>query len=140
MIVVVGASGQLGGKIARGLLARGKPVRVFARRESSVARLVEAGATVAIGDLRDRASLDAACRGATTLISTANSARRTGDDNVQTVDLDGTRNLIDAAKAAGVGHVVYTSVLIWTHVSSQHRRAMRRWLSFFSLPRLVTPG
>jgi len=111
MMLVVGATGQLGGKIARGLLARGKAVRILARPGSVVAPLVDLGVTVAMGDLRDRASLDAACHGATTVVTTANSARRIGDDNVETVDLHGTRHLIDAARAAGVGHVIYTSVL-----------------------------
>ena len=111
MILVIGATGQLGGKIARGLLAQGKPVRVLARPGSVVTPLAALGATVVLGDLRDRASLDTACRGATTVVTTANSARRTGDDNAETVDLRGTGDLIDAARAAGVGHFIYTSVL-----------------------------
>jgi uncharacterized protein YbjT (DUF2867 family) len=111
MILVIGATGQLGGKIARGLLARGKTVRILVRPGSVVAPLVDLGATVAVGDLRDRASLDAACKGQATVVTTANSARRGGDDNVDSVDLQGTRNLLMAAAAAGVGHFIYTSVL-----------------------------
>jgi uncharacterized protein YbjT (DUF2867 family) len=111
MILVIGATGQLGGKIARGLLARGKAVRILARPGSVVAPLVDLGATVAVGDLRERASLDAACKGQTTVVTTANSARRSGDDNVDSVDLRGTRNLIAAAAAGGVGHFIYMSAL-----------------------------
>jgi NADH dehydrogenase len=69
------------------------------------------GAEPAFGDLKDAASLDAACRGCSQVITTANSARRGGVDNVESVDRDGTRRLIDAAVKAGVRHVVYTSVL-----------------------------
>ena len=111
MILVIGATGQLGGKIARGLLAQGKAVRVLARPGSAVAPLAALGASVVHGDLRDRASLDLACRGAATVVTTANSARRTGEDNAETVDLRGTRDLIDAAQATGVEHFIYTSVL-----------------------------
>lgn len=112
MILVVGATGNVGGAIAQVLLAQGRPVRVLVRPGSNYQGLVEAGAEAVTGDLKDRASLDAACRGIETVVTTANSAQRGGEDNVQTVDLEGTRNLIDAAKAAGVKHFIYTSALI----------------------------
>jgi uncharacterized protein YbjT (DUF2867 family) len=62
-----------------------------------------------LGDLKERASLDPACQGADVVITTANSAQRGGADNPQTVDLEGNRNLIDAAKAAGVKQFIFTS-------------------------------
>ena len=111
MILVAGATGQLGGIITRRLLAQGQPVRILVRPQSSFQPLVEAGARPVFGDLKDRASLDPACEGIETLITTANSARRGGEDNVQTVDLAGNRNLIDAAKAAGVTQFIFTSAL-----------------------------
>ena len=111
MILVAGATGQLGGIITRRLLAQGQPVRILVRPQSSFQPLVEAGGQPVFGDLKDRASLDPACEGIETLITTANSARRGGEDNVQTVDLEGNRNLIDAAKAAGVKQFIFTSAL-----------------------------
>ncbi len=63
-----------------------------------------------IGDLKNRKSLDPACKGITTLITTATSAKRGGEDTLQTVDLDGNKNLIDAAKAAGVKQFIFVSV------------------------------
>jgi NADH dehydrogenase len=111
MILVVGATGQLGSKITRALIARSKPVRALARPGSTYQSLEELGVEIALGDLKDRPSLDAACSGIETVVTTANSARRAGDDNVTTVDLNGTRSLIDAAKAAGVRHFIHTSVL-----------------------------
>ena len=111
MIQVAGATGQLGGIITRRLLAQGQPVRILVRPQSSFQPLVEAGGQPVFGDLKDRASLDPACEGIETLITTANSARRGGEDNVQTVDLAGNRNLIDAAKAAGVKQFIFTSAL-----------------------------
>src|SRR5215212_12098142 len=78
---------------------------------TSAEELIEAGAQPAHGDLRDRASLDAAVEGVKTVITTANSAMRGGADNPQSVDLEGNRNLIEAARAAGVEHFIFVSVL-----------------------------
>jgi uncharacterized protein YbjT (DUF2867 family) len=104
-ILVVGSTGLLGGQIARRLIGRGAAVRVLVRSGSS--GIAEAAAVT--GDLKDRASLDAACRGVTTVITTANSAQRGGDDNVSSVDLQGNLSLIDAAAGAGVRHFIFIS-------------------------------
>jgi NADH dehydrogenase len=111
MILVVGATGSLGGRILRGLLARGEAVRALVRAGRDATPLTGAGASVVSGDLADAASLRAACEGAETVVTTANSARRSGADTVDTVDRNGTAALIEAARAAGVTRFVYTSVL-----------------------------
>jgi uncharacterized protein YbjT (DUF2867 family) len=111
MILVVGATGNLGGRVARMLLAQGQPVRILARSQSNYQPLAEAGAQVVLGDLKQRGSLDPACEGVDTVITTANSAARGGEDNPQTVDWEGNRNLIDAAKAARVNQFIFVSVL-----------------------------
>jgi NADH dehydrogenase len=110
--------------ITQRLLAAGKDVRILVRHHSpseELARqglatpaqsLIDAGAQPVYGDLKDRTSLDAACQGIETVVTTANSALRGGEDNVGTVDLKGNRNLIDAAKAAIVKHFVFTSAII----------------------------
>lgn len=105
MNLVVGSSGLLGGMIARKLVGRGDPVRVLVRRPSDVA-----GAEAVTGDLKEPASLDAACRGVTTVITTANAAQRGGQDTIDSVDLGGNRALIDAARDAGVRQFVFVSV------------------------------
>jgi uncharacterized protein YbjT (DUF2867 family) len=119
MILIVGATGLLGGLITTKLLAQGKQVRILIRHDSpstmmaqqgmatASETLLKAGAEPVYGDLRDRTSLDAACQGVETVITTANSVMR--DYNIQEVDLKGTQSLIDAAKAAGVRHFIYTS-------------------------------
>jgi len=111
MILVVGATGQLGGLIARMLLGQGKPVRVLVRDGSSYDELVTAGAQAVTGDLKDPDSLRAACAGVDAVVSTANSTARGGADTVETVDRAGNRNLIDAAAAAGVRHFVFVSAI-----------------------------
>jgi uncharacterized protein YbjT (DUF2867 family) len=104
-------------------LEQGKDVRILVRhnspseqlakegRATSTEDLVEAGAEPVYGDLRDRASLDAALEGIETVITTANSVGRGGEDNPQSVDLEGNRSLIEAAREAGVEHFVFVSSL-----------------------------
>lgn len=100
---------MLGGAIVRRLLDLGDDVRVLVRDDAGERALTEAGATTVRGDLKDAASLASACDGISTLITTANSASRGGEDNVDTVDLDGNRNLIEAASRTGVDKFVFVS-------------------------------
>ncbi len=111
MILVVGSTGRLGGLITRGLLAAGRRPRILVRRHSDYQALVEAGAKAAFGDLKEPASLDAACEGVETIITTANAAGRGGEDTFQSVDDAGNRNLIASAARAGVQRFIFTSVL-----------------------------
>jgi uncharacterized protein YbjT (DUF2867 family) len=111
MILIVGATGQLGGTIARKLLADGHEVRALVRSPAGAQALTAAGASTVTGDLKDPATLERACRGVDVVISTANSATRGGDDTVQTVDRDGNRALIEAAEHAGVRHFIFVSAL-----------------------------
>jgi uncharacterized protein YbjT (DUF2867 family) len=71
MNLIVGATGILGGEICRLLAEKGEPVRALVRSTSNpekVAQLKALKAEVVIEDLKDRRSLDAACRGATAVI------------------------------------------------------------------------
>jgi NADH dehydrogenase len=88
-------------------------VRALIRTTSDagrLARLRDHGAEFVTGDLKDRASLDAACHGATTVISTASSTlSRQPGDSIETVDRQGQLDLVGAAEAAGVRHFVLVS-------------------------------
>ena len=112
LILVVGATGDLGGAITRTLLSKGELVRVLVRPQSNFKPLADAGAQTVFGDLKNRSSLDSACKDVMVLITTATSAKRGGDDNPKTVDIEGNRNLIDAAKAAGVRQFIFISANI----------------------------
>ena len=113
MNLVVGATGLLGSEVCRLLAAEGKPVRALVRRTSDqtkVAELQSLNVEIARGDLKDPATLAAACRGVNAVISTASSTlSRQDGDSIQTVDLEGQLNLIDAAKAANVSRFVLVS-------------------------------
>ena len=111
MILVVGATGQLGDLITRKLLDRGNAVRILVREGSECSTLVAAGAETVAGDLKDRPSLDAACIGVHAIITTANSTARGGTDTVESVDRIGNRNLIEAAVGARVSRFIFISNL-----------------------------
>jgi uncharacterized protein YbjT (DUF2867 family) len=113
MILVVGATGFVGGEICRRLLLQGRPVRALVRGSSdsaAVERLRAAGASTVVGDLRDRASLEAACDGVDTVISTATTTRsHQPGDSIEATDQAGQLALVDAASAAGVERFLYVS-------------------------------
>ena len=113
MNLIVGATGLLGGEICRLLVEQGSAVRVLVRDTSNpekVERLRGQGTEVVRGDLKDRASLETACRGASAVVSTASSTvSRQDGDSIENVDRQGQLNLIEAAETAGVKHFVLIS-------------------------------
>jgi uncharacterized protein YbjT (DUF2867 family) len=113
MNLIVGATGILGSEICRLAAETGEPVRALVRSTSNpdkVSQLTALKAEVVIGDLKDRRSLDSACRGVTAVISTASSTlSRQQGDSIESVDREGQVNLVDAARAAGVKHFVLIS-------------------------------
>src|SRR5438552_1376390 len=102
-VLVVGATGNLGGRVARALLARGKKVRALVRPSTDAAPLAALGVEVVRGDMTEPASLGPAMPGIRALATTAigYSMRKPGD-SLESVDLAGNRNLIDAAREARV--------------------------------------
>ena len=111
--LVVGATGLLGSRVCKELAAQGKPVAAMVRNagdNAKVGPLKEAGVELVEGDLKDPTTLQRACQGRTAVLSTASaSLSRQAGDSIQSVDLDGQRSLIEAAKAAGVAKFVYIS-------------------------------
>ena len=113
MNLIAGATGTVGGEICRLLLEQRKAVRALVRETSNpekIARLTGLGAEVVLGDLKDPASLEAACRGVRAVVSTVSSTlSRQEGDSIESVDRQGQLNLIDAAEAAGVEQFVLIS-------------------------------
>ncbi|MEV5899316.1 NmrA/HSCARG family protein [Streptomyces sp. NPDC052127] len=102
-VLVTGATGNQGGATARHLLAAGWRVRALVRddRAPAATALAAAGAELVRGDLDDRASIDAAIRG-------AYGAYSVQSDNPN--EITQAKNIADAAQSAGVQHLVYSSV------------------------------
>src|SRR5215208_7552092 len=109
IIAVTGATGQQGGAIARKLLEDGWKVRALTRDQEKPAAqaLASAGAELIAGDLDSRSELDAAFEGAYGVFSVQNFW-------LPNVGFEGEirqgKNVADAAKAAGIGHLVFSSV------------------------------
>ena len=109
IIAVTGATGQQGGAVARKLLAEGWQVRALTRDVDKPAaqELKALGAEIVPGDMDNRAELDAAFRGAYGVFSVQNYWL----PNVQYEgEIKQGKNVADAAKAASVQHLVYSSV------------------------------
>ncbi|MFE5283614.1 NmrA/HSCARG family protein [Nocardia sp. NPDC056611] len=106
-IAVTGATGAQGGATARALLDRGHHVRALTRFPDSPAaeQLRALGAEIRRADFDDRASLDAAFAGADSLFAVT-----TPFDTDTTVEVRHGENLVEAAVAAHLGHLVFTSV------------------------------
>jgi uncharacterized protein YbjT (DUF2867 family) len=113
MILVVGATGNLGGAICEMLVERGKTIRALVRPTSDnakVAHLREMGIQTKEADLKERQTLGAVCQGVETVITTVTTvASRQPGDSIETVDRDGNIRLIDAARDAGVRHFIFIS-------------------------------
>lgn len=109
MVLIAGGTGRLGTRVVELLTTRRMHLRVLTRDRARAAHLPEA-VEVVEGDVRDFDSLPAAVAGATIVISSIQGL----DDrksSPEATDRDGNRNLIQAAKEAGVGHFVFVSAL-----------------------------
>ncbi|MFD1937436.1 NmrA family NAD(P)-binding protein [Nonomuraea mangrovi] len=109
IVLVTGATGKQGGATAHRLLADGWRVRALVRDPSAAAarELEAAGAELVRGDMGDRAALDAAAEGAYGVFSVQPTA---GSPDFDHEEVRLGVNVADAARQAGVKHLVYTSV------------------------------
>ena len=111
MILVVGGSGALGSAVVQRLLQQGRAVRVMTRTPEKVQLLQQLGVDVVRGDLRDKASLRRACAGVEKVVASAHSVFGRGTEASKYVDLQGHKDLIDVAQAAGGQRFVYISAV-----------------------------
>ncbi|PYU33966.1 MAG: NAD-dependent dehydratase [Acidobacteria bacterium] len=111
--LVTGATGFLGSHVARQLVARGEAVRVLVRLTSRLRAIEDLPVERATGDLRDLASLYRACDGVHRVYHVAADyrfgVRRPSE--IYESNVNGTRNLLEAAYRAGVERFVYTSTV-----------------------------
>ena len=110
MILVVGATGQLGSLVVQELARRGHTVRAVVRPPDLGRDLVEAGAQLVEADLLRPDTLDDALRGVRTVVATANAVAPVHHGNTDDGLAEGYAELIAKARAAGVERFVYASV------------------------------
>ena len=111
LCLVTGATGFLGSAVARALLRAGQEVRVLARPTSDRRNLADLSVEIAVGAMEDTASLARAIAGCRYLFHVAADYRLWVPDPaaMYRANVDGTRELMRAALAAGVERIVYTS-------------------------------
>ena len=111
--IVTGANGFVGCHVARALLARGDRVRALVRPNADLAALAGLDVEFARGDLRDRAAIEKAVADCGEVYHVAADYRLWVPDPaaMYASNVEGTRIVIEAAKAAGAKRIVYTSTV-----------------------------
>jgi len=111
--LVTGATGFVGGAVARALVRTGVDVRVLARPESHLHNLEGLTVERVVGDLRDPASLRQSLTGCQQLYHVAaHYALWAKDPNIfYDINVTGTRNVMEAASAVGIQRTVYCSTI-----------------------------
>jgi dihydroflavonol-4-reductase len=113
LTLVTGGTGFVGAAVVRLLLSEGHTVRALARRGSNLHNLDGLGVEIHIGDLLEKESLRQALKGCQRLyhVGAHYSLWEPSSEVFYRVNVDGTRNLLEAATEEGVERVVYTSTV-----------------------------
>jgi NADH dehydrogenase len=108
LILVTGGAGKMGRRLAAALAWRGHKVRILCLPGDSAPS--ENAIEIAYGDITRKESLPPALAGVETVFHLAAIVLSPGrPEAFRTVNADGTRNMVDAAEAAGVSHFIYVS-------------------------------
>ena len=111
---VTGATGFLGGELIKQLIGRGHQVAALVRSPEKAALLSILGVDLHVGDITDRGTLRAPMEGVDGVFHTAawyKIGARHGAERAEPVNVQGTRNVLEAARDAGVQKIVYTSTV-----------------------------
>jgi uncharacterized protein YbjT (DUF2867 family) len=124
LVLVTGASGYIGGRLLQVLEDERCGLRCLARRPEGLQQKVGPATEVVQGDVLDRPSLDAALRGVDVAYYLVHSMGSSG--SFEEADRQAARNFADAARAAGVGRLIYLGGLgssdeaLSAHLRSRH--------------------
>ena len=127
MIVVTGGAGVIGSRLVRGLCEQGRKVRVVTLPgDPFVSRLGGLNVEVFYGDVSDAKSLEGVCAGADTVFHLAAVLLNDNEAVFERVNTGGTRNMVDAARAAGVKHFIFCSSISVTYPYTTPYNASKR--------------
>lgn len=111
-ILVIGATGYLGGKVVNHLLKQNVKISALVRQGSDASELKRKGVHIFTGDLTKPETILPALKNVDAVISTAiGYSNRKKGDTLRNVDDIGNKNLVDALKEAGTKRFVFTSIL-----------------------------
>ena len=108
---VAGATGQTGRRIVKQLLDRGVEVRAFVRDEVKAREILPEGVEVVTGDVLQVQTLKDALKGCTVVFCATGAKPSIDPTQPYLVDFEGTKNLVNAAKAEGVEQFVLVTSL-----------------------------
>lgn len=109
--LVVGATGETGRRIVRLLVGKNVPVTALVRDEQKAREILPNTAEIAIGDVLDKASIASAIADCTVLVCATGASPSFDPTGPYRVDYEGTKNLVDVAKANNIEHFVIVSSL-----------------------------
>jgi uncharacterized protein YbjT (DUF2867 family) len=111
MILVTGGTGFVGSNLIRRMRKEGLSVRALVRNPDKAQTLKDLGVELAQGDIVDKASLEKASAGVERVVHLVGIIQEARGVTFQDIHVEGTRNLLEAAKKAGVRHFFYQSAL-----------------------------
>ncbi len=111
MILITGGTGFVGSHLIRRLRKNDVPVRAVVRDPDRAAWLRDIGVDVVKGDVSDKTSLEKAAEGTKRVVHLVGIIQETPGATFQAVHVEGTRNVLEAARKSGVRHFIYQSAL-----------------------------
>ena len=123
MILVTGGTGFVGSHLIKKMRQEGLSVRAVVRSPAKAIGLRDLGVEVVPGDVSDKASLERAVQGIERVVHLVGIIQEAPGATFQGVHVDGTRNLAEAARKAGVRHFLFQSALgTRANAKSQYHR------------------
>lgn len=111
MILITGGTGFVGNNLIHRMRTEGMRVRALVRNPDRARALKDLGVDLVPGDIADKASLEKAATGIERVVHLVGIIQEARGITFQSVHVDGTRNLLDAAKKSGVRRFLYQSAL-----------------------------